>query len=305
MASTKTKSSSQLQQVRQLYRTATSSFLVRDYASTAQALSAALALLPSPASSDADANATAWLDAVEANGPVPSMWDAARKLQILRATFLATVLAPSSPSTATVKAPSLASFPQDIRKLAELQLDALLAKLWHLSLTPTSTETESDGIFPTTSAANLHPSLPIALAFAALKLQESRSARQVLEAWFGSTSDQLERIIWTEASSEALDWARDFPVSAGEGEQTTATADVALGSSMTASGILPQPQKPTPRRQLLASWVKALDLLTLHVLPGLGEWEAAGDFIRLQGVENGGMVPDARVEVSFRGAICC
>lgn len=302
MTTALTTTSSSTRQLRQLYKSATSSFLVRDYDQTAQSISTAFNAIHHDTA--ITANNQDWIECTGKNEPVPTAWDMSRKFQILRATFLATILSANTPSGS--QPASIKAFPQDISELAMMPAQALLTKLWHLALENQSGsavnahEGEGEGIFPTTSAANVHPSIPIALAFAALKLDEPRLSRQVLEAWFGSTSDELERIIWEQASSETLDWLQEYPVSAGSDSRNDDVAAGGVGglsSSMTASGVLPAKDKPSQARQLLTTWIKAFDLLTLHVLPTLGEWEAAGDFIRLQGVDNGGIVPDVRVEV--------
>lgn len=272
---------SRLSQARAHYRAATSAFLVRDYGRTAIALDEAIALLPNDGPEDA------WLHALVEEKDEPEL-DMARKLAILRITFLATV-ASTSPSS-----PSPDSYPASIAKFLSLPIPALTPSLWHSLLPAREASPEDLGtgldVFPTPAAAFLHPSLIVALSLGALKLDQPAQARAVLEAWFGSVGEQVERVAWEESGK--VDWAGEFAL-AGEGGTD------GMSSSGILSGFPPvQGTKPEPRRALLASWIKAMDLLVLHVLPRLGEWEAAGDFVRLQGVENGGWVPDARVEVS-------
>lgn len=269
---------SRLSQLRTHYRSATSAFLVRDYSQTAISLEEARLLLPPAGKEDA------WLNAMVEGREEPEL-DMERKLAILRITFLATV-ASSAPSPS-----SLEAYPAAISKLLSLPSAALIPTLWH-SLLPSAEASPADlgtglDVFPTPSAAFLHPSLIVALSLGALKMEQPAQARAVLEAWFGSVGESVERVAWEE--SELGDWSGEFSLSGG-------------GDGMSSSGILSGPPptgtKPDPRKALLASWIKAMDLLVLHVMPRLGEWEAAGDFVRMQGIENGGWVPDARVEVS-------
>ncbi|ORY84644.1 hypothetical protein BCR35DRAFT_302945 [Leucosporidium creatinivorum] len=273
-------SKSRLSQLRAHYRAATSAFLVRDYGQTAISLEEARLLLPQGGKEDA------WLSALVEGREEPEL-DMERKLAIFRITFLATV-ASSSPSPS-----SLELYPAAISKLLSLPPAALIPTLWHSLLPSTETSSPADlgtglDVFPTPSAAFLHPSLIVALSLGALKIEQPAQARAVLEAWFGSVGESVERVAWEE--SGVADWAGEFSLSGG-------------GEGMSSSGILSGPPpagtKPEPRKALLASWIKAMDLLVLHVMPRLGEWEAAGDFVRLQGVENGGWVPDLRVEAAL------
>lgn len=86
-----------------------------------------------------------------------------------------------------------------------------------------------------------------------------------------------------------MDWAGEMAIEGGMSQSVTGLKSQEGGEGGGGG----------EKAKVLKSWVKALDLLTLHVLPRLGEWEAAGDFVRLQGVENGGWVPDERTEVRF------
>ncbi|KAL8291762.1 hypothetical protein RQP46_002020 [Phenoliferia psychrophenolica] len=260
-------SSPTLESLKSRYRTAAKAFVLTDYSS------AALALEPVGGGGGTLASPS-WLSAVEHESPSPLL-DLERKLAVLRITFLATVHnSTTSPSVIPSTCLSLSA-------LASLPARALINALW-ADLTSSPLSASSD-IFATPSAAFLHPSLVLALALSALKLDEPRSARAVIEAWFGSVSEQVDRVIFDEVSQDTFEW-RDFAI---EGE----------GASMAASSSVGDVD---PKKSLVRSWVRLYDLLSLHVLPRLGEWEAAADFARAQSVENGGWVPDERVEASLR-----
>lgn len=263
LSSTKSGGKSKLSQLKTHYRAATDAFLVRDYERTAISLDEAQSLLAVSTHKE-----DAWLTAVVEGREEPEL-DMARKLVILRITFLATV-ASSSPG-------SVESYPSSIHQILSLPSSALIPTLWH-SLLPES-DASSD-ILATPSAAFLHPSLVVALSLGALKVDQPAQARSVIESWHASMSESVEAVVWEEGSK--ADWEMEYSLS---------------GEGMSSSGILSGPVKPGARRALLSSWVKAMDLQVLHVLPRLGEWEAAGDFVRLLGEENGGCMPDARVEV--------
>ena len=280
-------------ELRQHYNAATRAFLVRDYPATASSLHDALALV-------SDVPQRAWFDSVQAGSPVPLEVTLKRRLDVLQVTFLATVRA--SPGAL---APSPA-----LQPLLDLPPADLVKSLWsNLVARPRPAGTSapapalalaapspaSDDILPTPAAAHLHPSLAVALVLAALKLDEPRLARQVAEAWLGSVDEEVEALI--DETARAVDWDE-----AGElALDAVGTGAGAGAASMSGSGLLNggggAAARQDPRRQLVGAWLKLVDLLVLHVLPQRGEWDAAGDFVRMQGVENGGWVPDARVEV--------
>ncbi|GAA5858789.1 hypothetical protein JCM1840_006557 [Sporobolomyces johnsonii] len=259
------------------YNAATRSFLVRDYSATASSLHDALSALP-PVAPDT------WFHALERAQPPSPEADLKRRLDILQITFLATVRA---------SAPALSPAPH-LSSLLDLPPAALIKALWSSTLQSSASSSDPSAsepgeILPTPRAAFLHPSIAIALTLAALKLEEPRLARSVAEAWIGSAGDEVERVVWE--ASQAIDWANELlldGVGAGGGYLSSSTV---LGGK--------DKDKPEPRKALVNAWIKLLDLLVLHVLPKLGEWEAAGDFVRLQGVENGGWVPDERVEATL------
>ncbi|GAA6064076.1 hypothetical protein JCM10212_002718 [Sporobolomyces blumeae] len=277
---------------RKAYAAASRAFLVRDYASTASSLHLANSALPRP-------DARAWIDALARNEPSLPEAELARKLDILNATFLATVhSAGAGPSPAPHLVP-----------LLDLAPDKLVESIWSSWIEqatsngdgnlPVSTPTgpESVEIVPSTMAARLHPSVVTALALAALKLEQPQLARAVAEAWIGSTTEEIERIAWEYVASIGDEWDVELPLDAARngstGSKVKATemdASVQLDASTTID------KAGQAKRQFVQSWTKLVDLVTLHLLPKLGEWEAAGDFARMQGVENGGWVPDARVE---------
>ncbi|BGP17648.1 hypothetical protein JCM10213_001301 [Rhodosporidiobolus nylandii] len=275
-------------ELRQRYQEASRAFLIRDYPSTASALHEGLQLVP-------DVAQGAWFKAVAAGKAIPADVDLRRRLEILQITFLATLR--SSPVPALAGGGHLAP-------LLELPPARLIKALWHSLANSTSSaglldvksEPADVDILPTPSAAFIHPSLAVSLTLAALKLDEPRLARQVAEAWFGSVDGQVEKLVWEVAGQEGFDLEGECPLDGVRGGS---------GIEMSGSSILGGP--PTreskgeqARKAVVRGWLKLLDLLVLHVLPSLGEWEAAGDFVRLQGQENGGWVLDERVEASLR-----
>ncbi|KAK4702316.1 hypothetical protein P7C70_g3909, partial [Phenoliferia sp. Uapishka_3] len=256
---------STLEAQRGVYRTAARAFVIRNYATVAHSLSA-IPQAQSLATPD-------WLTALQLDAPNPQI-DLERKLGILRVTFLATVTS-DSPSSIPSECTALAH-------LANLPPPQLLTNMWH---DMTATGTPDEEIFATPNAAFLHPSLVVSLALAALKLDEPRIGRAAIEAWFGSASDQVDKVVWEETSKEDFDW-RDYGI-----EQES-------GAGMSASM-----KEVDPKRALVGSWLRLYDIMSLHVLPRLGEWEAAADFARGQSVENGGWVPDERVDSSLQHII--
>lgn len=266
-SSSSVKTAKPLSQLRSLYRSATGAFLLRDYSATAAFLHDAHNL-----NADSRQDPSEWFTALEQSRESPEL-ELRRKLTILEITFLATVL--SHPGTV-----SPSSVPTPFSHLLSLPPSTLVRHLWAQAINDATTPPPD--IFPSSLAAFVHPSIIISLALASLKLDEPRLARAVLEAWFGSVSEQVDRMIGEE--SDKLDLSREFLLD---------------GTSLSVSNLAAGKEKVEPRKALVGSWLKLLDLLVLHVLPRLGEWEAAGDFVRLQGVENGGWVPDARIEVSF------
>lgn len=288
-------------EARQLYHQATRAFLVRDYATAATCLQAGLARLE-------HVQQDAWLAAVHSHAAVPTRIDLRRRLDILKVTLLATIR--SSPA-ALSPAPHLTP-------LLELAPDQLVRALWSDLISAGEADPAAAAavaalppapheIVPTAAARHLHPSLAVSLALAALKLESPQSARAVVEAWFGSVGEDVEVVVADFASSGEVDWIAgvEFPLDqvAGGAAHGGAGRGTASAMEMSDSGTLGQTVRPGGDngavRALVGSWLKLLDLLVFHILPKLDEWDAAGDFVRLQGQENGGWVPDVRVEVRF------
>lgn len=262
---------------RKHYNSASRSFLVRDYASTASSLASASNSLPPSQPEE-------WIDALTHDQPVPPQADLKRRLDILQITFLATVhsSAPLSPAP-------------HVTPLLDLAPDKLIKSLWSSLVEPESREPVED-IVPTSRVALVHPSVTTSLCLAALKVNQPKLARQIAESWIASTTEEMEKIAWQEVESMGEDWQSMFPIdgmgaSAGMNGSSILKPRVGGGSS-------------EAKEQFVKSWIKLLDLLVLHISPRLNEWEAAGDYIRLQSIENGGWVPDQRVEVSHIRDIC-
>lgn len=248
--------------VRTTYAQAAHSFLLRDFPSTASHLSSALALLPPRPIPQG------WLLSLKA-GQEDAEGELRRKIDILTITFLATIHA---------LPPPLTPYPSTITTLLALSAHELVQTLWNGLL---AGKEDGHEILPTPNAAFVHPSLITALTLCALKLEEPRLARAVAESWFGSTAEDVEGYIVSIIEGDALDLSEgEFGVGGMAGSMT-------LGKGRKGG------------KALVGCWLRLLDLLTLHVLPRLGEWEAGEDFVRLQSGENGGWLPDARVEVSL------
>ncbi|GAA5825071.1 hypothetical protein JCM11251_006088 [Rhodosporidiobolus azoricus] len=284
---TTSKPYSSTSELRQHYQSATRAFLVRDYPATASSLHDAFALLP-------PARPEAWFAALQQGKPVPPEVDLRRRLEVLQVTFLATVRSGAVPSIAGGG---------DLAPLLELSPSKLIKSLWDDLLSssgsPAPSASEEADILPTPSAAFLHPSLAVALSLAALKLESPRQAKQIAEAWFGSVDGEVEKMVWEASQSGGFSVVEEFPL---DGVETS-------GGGMSGSSMLGRAGGKAPagrskadeaKKAVVGGWLKLLDLLVLHVLPQLGEWEAAGDFARLQGAENGGWVPDERVEAALR-----
>ncbi|KAI5477917.1 hypothetical protein MNV49_005810 [Pseudohyphozyma bogoriensis] len=243
---------------RSLYKAAAHAFLVRDYETTATSLDAAFAV-SSPPSPDL------WLRALEDPTTVTpadlTAVEARRKLDILRITFLATVR--SAHDFAPAALPSLPT----LSPLLELSPEDLITALW-FSLLPPSELPETE-ILATPNAATLHPSLVTSLTLAALKLAQPNQARAVCEAFFGSISERSEALLFAETES------------GGEAFRET-------GLENSIMNLGPKEEKKEGVAAFVAAWIRTHDLYVLHVLPGLGEWEAASDFATSQAVENGG-----------------
>lgn len=283
----KASSSSSTAEARQLYHRATRAFLVRDYATAATCLHDGVSRLE-------HVEQDAWFRALETGGSTPErvlpahVIDLRRRLDILKVTLLATVR--SSPA-ALSPAPSLTP-------LLELEPDKLIQALWSDLIGNAAPEVEGE-VVPTPAASHLHPSLAVSLALAALKLDSPKSARAVAEAWLGSVGEDVEVVVADFASSGTVDWQAgiDFPLDQVAGGTHGNRANQSLSDSSTTLGQAAQSDQEAAVRALVGSWLKLLDLLVFHILPKLDEWDAAGDFVRLQGQENGGWVPDVRVEV--------
>lgn len=274
--------SSSTAEARQLYHQATRAFLVRDYATAATCLHDGVSRLE-------HIEQDAWFRALETGGSTQrAVIDLRRRLDILKVTLLATVR--SSPA-ALSPAPSLTP-------LLELEPDKLVHALWSDLIGDSAPDADAE-VVPTPAASHLHPSLAVSLALAALKLDSPKSARAVVEAWFGSVGEDVEVVVADFASNGTVDWhaGLDFPldqVAGGRAHQQD------LSDSSTTLGQAPRSDQDAAVRALVGSWLRLLDLLVFHILPKLDEWDAAGDFVRLQGQENGGWVPDVRVEVRWR-----
>jgi len=252
-----------------LYAEGTRAFLSRDFVKTASCLH--LARPKTTRQSDE------WFRLLQSREPNELELNAVgleQRIAVLEITLLATAHATAQPASLP--------WPAHFAALFALTPKQLLEAVWvNLFAEPAS---PPPAILASPAAGFVHPSLAATLVLAALKLGEPDSARALAEAWFGSVAGEVDDVI-ADAAGRA-DLGAEFPV-AGQGT---------IGSSQ----VLPKPgAKPDPAKQLLGAWVKLHDLLCLHVLPRLGEWEAAADAVNAQAVENGGFVPHGRVDVSL------
>lgn len=268
---------------RKHYNNASRSFLVRDYASTASFLDQATQSL-------APTQPTEGYDALVRGTPARAEVGLRRRLDILIVTFLATVhVAPGLPPLAH----------SHFSDLLRLSPDELVRSLWHSFVDPETPNPAKADIVTDSRVALVHPSIATSLCLAALKLDQPQLAKAIAEAWIGSTTDDLDRIAWHEAEmiGAGSRWESVMPLDTMSG----VSAQGMSGSSiLTAAPPTPPDAASEARRQFVKSWIKLVDLLVLHVLPKLQEWDAAGDFVRLQAIENGGWIPDDRIEVRHR-----
>lgn len=253
-----------------IYNQAGKSFVLKDFGTTAALLHDALPYTHSTSQSD-------WINRLEEPGEtmVEEDADLMRKLEILRITFFATVRSASEP---------LLSSPESIADFLDLPVPELIAALWSTSIQQPHEPNNID-IFPSPAAASLHPSIATALVLAALKLGSPRSARAIAESFFCSTSSQFDEILFHTAASPSVDFTTMFRL-----DEMTMSHSIVQGGA----GVK---ERLDPKVTIVGNWIRLMDLLTLHVLPQLGEWEAAGDFLRLQSVDTGGWIPEERVEV--------
>lgn len=258
--------------VKQLYRSAGKAFVLRDFESTGVLLDQAFRASEALAKESSEG----WLQRLmSGEEEEEESEEVRRKLEILRITFFATVRGSSADASSL-----FASTPRSIAQVLELETDKMLELLWE-----EQSGEKGVGISTSVGGGKVHPSIVIALVLAALKMNAPRSARSIAEAWFeASNGEEIDTLLFDTARSSLVDLTVDFTI-----EESSMSNSVV---------ILPGGQTKVGRAKLLGSWMRLMDLLTLFVLPKLGEWEAAQDFVRAQGVENGGWVPEPRIEVS-------
>ncbi|SGZ13088.1 BQ5605_C028g10547 [Microbotryum silenes-dioicae] len=278
--------------IKSYYRAATSAFLIRDYGHTSQSLHSAQQVLFVSASVSSAPPPSDWVHTLAESNTIPPKVEWARKLTIFEITFLATCRSHPLSTPAT----SSSALHPTHQYYIDLPVDALIPTLWSRLILQDPTGSSSTNIHASPLASCVHPSLVVALALAALKLDQPRQARAALEAYLGSISEELESLI--EGAARSVDWAIEFQLDETmsmsiHGHHNTTHAP----NNLSSSGILHPHMDPT--RALLASWLKVVDLLSLHVLPRLGQWEAAGDSIRLQSVENAGWIGDVRLDAAL------
>jgi hypothetical protein len=260
------------------YREAARSFLNADFTSALRAIDAALAALPSPLS------LPSWIDQLseEATGTSTAASDQRRKVVILFVTLVATCRA-----TLDRDLPVSARQTPLLGPYIPLKPDAVVAKLFDGAVgrfAPSPPPPSEPSPLPSPEAAYLPPSVIVALALGALKLQAPRAAKAVCEAWLGSLDERAESTL--EVEGDALDAA---------GTPTASLTASALSLSVTST---PNTESTgSPKRDALQSYERILELYALHILPAMGAWDEAEEWVKLLARETGGYARPGKVEV--------
>lgn len=289
-------SSSPVATAKRLYRDAARAFLVRDFALASRALAHAREALTSSSS----ITGHEWLELVRDSNTqqqqqrkedvTVELW---RKLAILRITLTATVLADEQQHVS-----SSANLHEDVSRLAALGPQQAVVALWldaaHGSGIAVGSSAARDEIVADEQCALVHPTIAIALALAAVKLGELRLAARVAEAWLGAIDPAVEQALVRRTTASAQTEER-----LGASDMLASSAASLDPNSISLSNSEDSTAKPggSTATSIVKAWYRLHDIYALHVLPRLGEWDAAVDFVKLQGVENGGWVSQARVTV--------
>ncbi|GAA95215.1 uncharacterized protein L969DRAFT_92521 [Mixia osmundae IAM 14324] len=282
--------------LRSLYRSAAQAFVLKDHAVTLDALTEAYVILD-------DASAS----------PVGSQdWTAAhrRKFEILRITFLATLLADVLNSDASL--PGSVSAHAWIKPLYALvtakgktavrttpdkneQADKIVYALYSHALatfSPSHTRDTLDTSMPiaTADVGAVPPSVIVATSLGALKLNAPLAARNIIEAWLGSLTPaleaQLERTnLQVEADHESLQTSVLSP-----------SSSMTLPASASQSSLSASISIDEDARASLVSFERILEVFSLAVLPRLNQWDEAEEFVRLAARANGGLLRQAKVD---------
>ncbi|KAA1063934.1 hypothetical protein PGT21_007909 [Puccinia graminis f. sp. tritici] len=280
-----------LERIRAIYRLATKSFLLNHHTQVWRSISLGLEDIQEllrlpihPAEQDDDDDATAgnvrmawWLvGSSDQASCIDSTIDQQllqldRKFQILKITFLTSILQSSSASQSSSSSSSLA---YSADQLTQQQFDSLsqflnlndhphrfLLRLLHSILT---THHHHDRSLAESSTKDddrllhqLHPSILTALALASIKLGTPESGRQLIEAWFSSIgSFQLTLSSSSSSSENKLAYSSDH-----------SQPDHQIQGPLNLSS------------DLRASYLALIQIYTIHILGALHQWPAALQFI--------------------------
>lgn len=269
-------------QVRSRYREAARAFVNADLETTLVAIEAALAAL---SAADTSPN---WIDLLSEEFPSPSvpLHDQRRKVVILFVTLIATCRATAERDLSKAVKTSPLYHPY-----SSLSPEAASTRLFDATLPyfTSSPSPSSDPLpLPSPEAGFLPPSVIVALTLGALKLQAPRAAKAICEAWLGSLPEQAETLL--EAEGDAYDSSSSTTTSASSLTASSLSLSVTSTPSNEAGG-------GSPKRNALLSYERILELYALHVLPGLGAWEEAEEWVKLLARENGGWARVGKVEV--------
>lgn len=214
----------------------------------------------------------------------------ARKFQILRITFVASVY-----STTTVEhikslilhqSPPLYRTKTDpLLELLALQPDIVISTLWSLAASHhQDLESCMRDPLPNTldsiSLMNIHPSIVTATALASIKLSAPQSGKWVCEAWLSSLNVGVLDYLQT------LMGAEHPPISS----TTTHNQFVILNNSA---------ECPAKRggSNIRYNYARLIEVYAVHILGSVHEWQFASEFVHAQSSEAGGVLPNHIVQV--------
>ncbi|KAA1103161.1 hypothetical protein PGT21_008553 [Puccinia graminis f. sp. tritici] len=276
-----------LERIRAIYRLATKSFLLNQHSQVWRSISLGLEDIQEllrlpihPAEDDDDGSPARnawWLGSSDQASCIDSTIDQQllqldRKFQILKITFLTSILQSSSASQSS----SSSTLAYSADQLTQQQFDSLsqflnlndhphrfLLRLLHSILTThhdhhdrslAESSTQDDDRL----LHQLHPSILTALALASIKLGTPESGRQLIEAWFSSIgSFQLTLSSSSENNHPQLAYS----------DHTHSKPDHQIQGPLNLSS------------DLRASYLALIQIYTIHILGALHQWPAALQFI--------------------------
>ncbi len=162
-----------------------------------------------------------------------------------------------------------------------------------------------DTLFHETPLAALPPALLVTLVLAALKLAPPlgaplaastpsthdavATARDVVEAWLAQVPDGIV-LRWTRGGAGAgagpeagaVDMSASHASLGSTPGSSSSDSDPASAARQGALGV--QPPASAPRADHRADYLKLIELYVLELLPRQGDWDAAADWVRSDGV---------------------